>query len=157
MGTMNVAAGPGAAGDAANAGLPAAIAIPSRRFTAEDMDAYAALTGDFNPIHCDPAFAAGTRFGRPIAFGTLVLATIWTRLEEVFGPDALRSGEASVRFLKPVLVGTSVTIDGRLEAWDAGDGRCRYHFTVRTEAGETAAVVEVGMRRAGRPPEGGAR
>lgn len=152
---MTVATDPGPAEGVS--GRPAAIAVPSRRFTAEDIDAYAALTSDHNPIHCDPAFAAGTRFGHPIAFGTLVLAAIWTRLEEVFGPDALRNGDAGVRFLKPVLVGTVTTIDGRLEGGDAVDGPCRYRFTVTTEAGDTAAVVDVALRRTSWPPEGSAQ
>jgi 3-hydroxybutyryl-CoA dehydratase len=30
---------------------------------------YARAAGDLNPVHHDPAYAAGTRFGRPIASG----------------------------------------------------------------------------------------
>jgi len=33
--------------------------------------AYAEITGDFNPIHVDPAFAATTAMGGVIAHGTL--------------------------------------------------------------------------------------
>lgn len=155
----NAAAGSRAVDAAAGdwGAAPVLIAVPPRRFTAEDMEAYAALTGDYNPIHRDRDFAAGTRFGHPIAFGTLVVATIWTRLEELFGPDALRDGEASIQFLKPVAVGTGATVEGRLEEGGGRDGIRRYRFTVTTEAGETAAEVAVALNPAGAAPEGRAR
>lgn len=155
MNAAGNAAGNGAAGDWG--AIPVLIGMPPRRFTAEDMEAYAALTGDYNPIHRDRDFAAGTRFGRPIAFGTLVVAAIWTRLEELFGPDALRNGEASIQFLKPVAVGTGATVEGRLEEGGGRDGIRRYRFTVTTEAGETAAEVAVVLHAPGAAPEGCAR
>ena len=32
----------------------------TRTFTAEDVELYARITGDRNPLHFDPAFAAAT-------------------------------------------------------------------------------------------------
>ena len=40
-------------------------------FTQADVDAYARLTGDRNPLHFSDEFAAGTRFGRRIIHGGL--------------------------------------------------------------------------------------
>ena len=34
-----------------------------------DLRAYAEITGDYNPLHFDDAFAAATRFGRRVAQG----------------------------------------------------------------------------------------
>lgn len=45
-----------------------------RRFSQDDFDAFAQLSGDDNPIHVDPAFSAATRFGRPVAHGMLLHA-----------------------------------------------------------------------------------
>ncbi len=47
-----------------------------RSFTQADLDAFAALSGDNNPLHVDPAFAAQGRFGRTIAHGVLVMTVL---------------------------------------------------------------------------------
>src|SRR5690349_10278922 len=44
--------------------------------TPEAVRAYAESAGDDNPVHHDPEFAAGTRFGRPIASGTHTTALL---------------------------------------------------------------------------------
>lgn len=43
-----------------------------RTFTQHDFDAFAALSGDDNPIHVDPSYARTTRFGRTVAHGMLL-------------------------------------------------------------------------------------
>jgi 3-hydroxybutyryl-CoA dehydratase len=45
-----------------------------RTVTETDVVNFAGLSGDFNPIHVDHAFAATTPFRRPIAHGMLVMA-----------------------------------------------------------------------------------
>jgi len=90
--------------------------------------AYAAITDDFNPLHVDEAFAAGTPFGRPIAHGMLSLNLVWQSLRRAFGqamPIALE-----VRFVRPVLQDTQVIAAGRRRE----DGA--YDVWVRTAAGE---------------------
>jgi len=37
--------------------------------TQDDINQYADVSGDFNPIHIDQEFAAGSRFGQTIAHG----------------------------------------------------------------------------------------
>ena len=57
-------------------------ATPRDRFsstvtlTPESVSTYATAVGDDNPVHHDPAFAAGTRFRRPIASGTHTTALL---------------------------------------------------------------------------------
>ncbi|WP_207540196.1 MaoC family dehydratase [Sabulicella rubraurantiaca] len=73
--------------------------------------AYAAITEDFNPLHVDEAFAAGTPFGKPIAHGMLSLNLVWQSLRRAFGEAMPISLE--IRFVRPVLVDTEVTSGGR--------------------------------------------
>ena len=41
-----------------------------------DIDAFARVTGDHNPVHVDEEFAKTTRFGRRIAHGMLTASLI---------------------------------------------------------------------------------
>ncbi|MFP6740529.1 MAG: MaoC family dehydratase [Alphaproteobacteria bacterium] len=95
-------------------------------------EAYAALTGDMNPIHHDPDFAATTPMGRPIAHGTLSLARALSELRRLVGETAFLAGRTEVRFLKPIFVGTAVRVV--LEP-DATGG---LRLTVEREDGEAA-------------------
>ena len=45
--------------------------------TQADFDAFAAISGDDNPIHVDPDFSAHTRFGRTVAHGMLLYSRLW--------------------------------------------------------------------------------
>jgi 3-hydroxybutyryl-CoA dehydratase len=73
---------------------------------------FAALTGDKHPIHYDPAFAATTKFGRPVAHGLLLTAI--TALGATSFSAALEDSmvalvEQHMRFLHPAFVGDLLT------------------------------------------------
>jgi acyl dehydratase len=82
--------------------------------------AYAGITGDFNPIHVDPEFAAKTSMGGIIAHGTLSLNLIWQSLAASFGTDALRGASLDIRFSRPVRDGDTVQAGGRLSEVEPG-------------------------------------
>ncbi|NLR92710.1 MULTISPECIES: MaoC family dehydratase [Flammeovirga] len=73
-------------------------------FTQDQVDAFAKLTGDTNPIHIDPEFAAGTPFKKPIMHGFLS-ASIFSR---VLGTEFPGNGSVylsqSMDFLRPMFV-----------------------------------------------------
>jgi acyl dehydratase len=46
----------------------------ARTVTEADVVNFAGLSGDFNPLHTDETFAAGTPFGKRIAHGMLIAA-----------------------------------------------------------------------------------
>lgn len=68
-------------------------------FSQEDFDSFASLSGDDNPIHTNPDFCAGTRFGRTVAHG-LLLCSVLRGLTEQLTPGA-RLDEQSVMFPAP--------------------------------------------------------
>jgi acyl dehydratase len=53
---------------------------------------FARAAGDPNPVHHDPAFAATTRFGRPIASGTHTTALLLGLTASHFSRDASMVG-----------------------------------------------------------------
>ena len=87
----------------------------SRIVTQEMLRSYAAASGDHNPIHIDPDFAATTPFERPIAHGMLLLAYIMEMLTTTFGTDWITSGQLKVRFRNPAFVDGSVTTWGTVK------------------------------------------
>lgn len=48
-----------------------AVATRTRTFTADDVEAFARLSGDRNPLHFDADFVAATRIGRLVVQGGL--------------------------------------------------------------------------------------
>jgi 3-hydroxybutyryl-CoA dehydratase len=81
--------------------------------TAEHIEAFAALSGDRNPVHFDDAFARQIGFDGRIAHGHVTAAI----LSAVLGMDLPGPGsvflEQRVRFLAPVRPGDTIT--GTLE------------------------------------------
>jgi 3-hydroxybutyryl-CoA dehydratase len=77
--------------------------------TAEDIQAFAATTGDFNPIHLDDTYAAETRFGRPIAHGMLAAGLVSAVLgNQLPGPGSIYLAQ-TLKFVAPVYIGDEVT------------------------------------------------
>ncbi|SRR5579875_309226 len=81
----------------------------TRTVSAADVDAFARLTGDSNPVHLDEAYASTTRFGRRIAHGMLAVSYISAVLGTTFpGPGTIYLSQ-NVSFLAPVYLGDTIT------------------------------------------------
>ena len=75
---------------------------------AADIEAFAAVSGDVNPVHMDEAFAKTTPFGGRIAHGMLAAAYISAVLgNQLPGPGAIYLSQ-SLRFRRPVRIGDVV-------------------------------------------------
>ncbi|MEU4576941.1 MaoC/PaaZ C-terminal domain-containing protein [Nonomuraea sp. NPDC023979] len=69
------------------------------------------LSGDYNPLHSDPEFAARAGFDRPILHGLCTYGiTGRALLHAVAGSDPARFRAMSGRFSSPVLPGESLTV-----------------------------------------------
>ncbi len=80
-----------------------------KTITKSDIEQFAELVGDRNPVHVNPDFAKKTRFGRPIAHGmwglSLVSAVLGTKLP---GPGTIYLSQ-TVQFKAPVFAGDTLT------------------------------------------------
>lgn len=82
----------------------------SRPVRERDIQLFAAVSGDVNPLHLDARFAAGTRFGERIAHGMLTASFISAALAmELPGPGTIFL-EQSLRFRLPVKIGDDITV-----------------------------------------------
>ena len=80
-----------------------------RTVTESDLNLFAGLSGDFNPIHIDAIGAAESVFGRRIAHGHLISSYISAVIGmKLPGPGAVCM-EQHLKFLRPVYIGDTVT------------------------------------------------
>lgn len=101
-------------------GLKGAELGPSdwRAITQDDVNVFADLTGDHNPIHLDEEFAAASPFGTRIVHGLLTLSDVvphMSQLLKVTGVGlGINYGLNRVRFPAPVPVGSRIRVRGQL-------------------------------------------
>lgn len=75
------------------------------------MKTYAALTGDYNPLHFDPSFAAGTKFGRLVVQGGLTTGLLHALVAmDLPGPGSVFLSQ-NWRFTAPAFIGDTLTAE----------------------------------------------
>jgi len=88
---------------------PGDSAETTRKIEQADIDAFADVTGDHNPVHVDEAFAQNTRFGRRIAHGMLTASLIsYVLANKLPGEGSVYLGQ-TLQFVAPVFPGDEVT------------------------------------------------
>lgn len=92
------------------------------KITEADIEAFADVSGDRNPLHMDEDFAKQTVFGQRIAHGALTASYISGILgNDLPGPGAIFIG-LSMRFKRPVFIGSVVTVRAEVaEKQDRGN------------------------------------
>ena len=82
----------------------------TRLITNQEVEAFAAISGDHNPLHLDPDYAATTSFGECIAHGMLTGALISAAIAmQLPGPGSVYLNQ-SLQFRAPVLLGDTLTV-----------------------------------------------
>jgi acyl dehydratase len=106
--------------------------------TREDQALTYRLSGDRNPLHSDPAFAAMAGFDRPILHGLCTYGfTGRALLHTLCDSDPARFKRMDARFSSPVMPGEALTVN----MWDQGDGR----FIFQTCGGDGRVVIDNGL------------
>ena len=95
-----------------------------KEVTQEKVNRYADASGDHNPLHVDPEFAATTQFEGTIAHGMLVLAYLSEMLTAAFGQRWLDSGRLKIRFRAPARPGDTITSTGTVTRVEGENVSC---------------------------------
>jgi acyl dehydratase len=102
----------------------------TRSFAQADFDAFARISGDDNPIHVDPAFAARTRFGRTVAHGMMLYSVLWSLVRRHL--RGARHVAQSLMFPAPAFADEALVFEGRVrDEDDGGDGGATIELIVR--------------------------
>lgn len=109
-----------------------------------DFDRFAALSGDANPIHVDPDFAARTRFGRTVAHGAFLCAIARGLVEEL-APGAVQIDQA-VMFPNPAPSGETLGFTAQITGTREGVITLTFE-ALRKSDGETCLTGETRVRK----------
>ena len=117
----------------------------SKQISEEDIQLFAAVSGDVNPVHLDAEFAATTQFGERIAHGAMTGAVVSAAIAmELPGPGTIYLSQ-SLRFRLPVKIGDTITIELEVTAKRDDKKFVTLQCTAVNQAGKTVAsgVAEV--------------
>jgi acyl dehydratase len=93
---------------------PGQKATRSTTLTEEHVRAYADMSGDFNPLHFDEEFAAGTRFGRLVVQGGLTTGLLHALVAmDLPGPGTVFLSQ-DWKFTAPVFIGDTITAEAEV-------------------------------------------
>ena len=83
----------------------------SKTLSEADVYGFAGITGDFNPVHVNEAFASETRFKKRIAHGMLTASLISTVIgTDLPGANTIYMSQ-EVKFTAPVYLGDTLTAE----------------------------------------------
>jgi acyl dehydratase len=77
------------------------------QFSQDEVNRFAEVTGDKNPVHLDAAYAAGTMFKRPIMHGMLGASLFSKVFGTLFPGEGTIYLKQSLSFLRPMYVDTA--------------------------------------------------
>jgi 3-oxoacyl-[acyl-carrier protein] reductase len=80
------------------------------QLTKADVDAFAGLTGDFNPLHIDETFARKTQFHKPVVHGMLSASFISTLIGTVLPGSGSLWMSQKLDFINPAYVGDTLRV-----------------------------------------------
>jgi len=93
---------------------PGQRASRSLHLTQRHVDLFAELSGDYNPLHFDEAFAKGTKFGRLVVQGGLTTGLLHALVAtDLPGPGTVYLSQ-DWKFTAPVYIDDSITAEAEV-------------------------------------------
>jgi 3-hydroxybutyryl-CoA dehydratase len=131
----------------------------ARTITEADIVNFAALTGDFNPMHVDAEYAKNSFMGQRVAHGMLVMSYAVGQAYQLGILDgtilAFRSLE--VKFSQPVLIGDTIRVELKVtekkEAARLGGGTVDLEFRILNQENKAVQKGTMTMLMASKPKD----
>ena len=108
-----------------------------------DIYLFAGISGDFSPNHVDEEYMKGTRYGRRIAHGALMVAYMSqasTKMCQSLPGTVVSYGYDKIRFPAPVFIGDTVTVTYEIASHDLPARKAFGRITVANQRGEVVAA-----------------
>jgi 3-hydroxybutyryl-CoA dehydratase len=110
----------------------------SHLVTQDEINAFAQVSGDKNPLHIDPDFASKSIFGRTVAHGVFGLSLISAVLGMSFpGFGTIYLGQEA-KFMKPIYIGETVDVCLTIKSLEPEKKRMILTTRIYKENGEVA-------------------
>ena len=114
----------------------------SLTLTADHVESFAVLSGDRNPLHFDPDFAAGTPFGRLVVQGGLTTGLLHALVAmDMPGPGTVFLSQ-NWRFTAPVFIGDTITAEAEVMSVHESKPVCQLAISVTRQGGEQVLTGE---------------
>lgn len=120
----------------------------ARTVTEADVLAFAAQTGDAQPVHVDEEGGKSSVFGERVAHGMLTLSYAFGLLQLDPGWVLALRRIADVVFARPVRIGDTIRVEGRVAALSPrgeGTGAVTLRLDVRNQHGQIACRANLEM------------
>ncbi|MHA2172452.1 MAG: MaoC family dehydratase [Candidatus Kariarchaeaceae archaeon] len=86
----------------------------TKTVTSEDIQKYAEITGDYNPLHFDSDFARKTKFGKLVAQGGITSGMLNALVAmKLPGPGTVFLNQ-QLQYTAPVFIGDTITASGEI-------------------------------------------
>ncbi len=116
----------------------------TRTISQADIGLFAGLSGDFSPIHMRQDYAEKTFFGGRIAHGVISLGLLSAAMAKLPGLVIFLS--QSVKFLKPVRIGDTITATAEVIEIHREKGMVTLRNTCTNQNGETVITGQAECR-----------
>ena len=121
----------------------------SKTVSESDVYLFAGITGDLSPNHVDEEYMKRSGYGRRIAHGALLIGYMSTASTMAIADSRSSADETPVslgydriRFLAPVFLGDTITVNYEITAIDSERRRSVADIRVVNQVGELVAVAQ---------------
>ena len=111
----------------------------SKTITEKDISDFARVTGDFNPLHLDQAYAEKTIFKGRIAHGLLSVGLLSTVLGNILPGHGTIYLSQEIKFLAPVRIGDTITAKVEVLELISEKNRAKFRTTCMNQDGKEVA------------------